>query len=341
MDGAFKYERTLWDLRDVEHLESSGFYSLPFHKFSGVVISLHAPGFMNKNDLFCRWRDITRLIPILKRTTIDSLTIRLQKSSFHDWFDDWRRPQKSSPYQVINCRNDYDVLSMPFFALRNLKDIRVEAQSWELRRVMDWKIINKGVETVLNQAWDYCESPIHKDYGLFGHDVDRAVAGDYFWLHLDMWKMYGSRELRRDFLSQWFDRNGNSEFETQIKRIMDRYPEIIETYDPEMDILEEMHMALVTLYARARFLHGDEDLSNWDQELWKTAFPAGIAKYDQKPAPNGSKRPDLIYLKHTKRYAYLSTMTDIIIDWRQQRANKPLWKCPSCQEYGFRRSYWS
>ncbi|GAD97869.1 hypothetical protein CPC735_057070 [Paecilomyces variotii No. 5] len=207
------------------------------------------------------------------------------------------------------------------------------------------KVINKGTETVLNKAWDYCESPMHKDYGVFGHDVDRAIAGDYFWLHLDGWKtdMFCS-ERRRDFLSRWFDRDGNSEFETQIRRIVDRYPEIIETYDPEMKILEEMHMRLVTLYSYAKSEHGDGDLSNWEQELWKTAFKWGITKLNRDCIPKGnrdSKRLDLVYLKHTKKHAYLSTMIDIIIDWRQRKTDKPFWRYPSCEEYGVRRSYLS
>lgn len=348
VDGALHYQGTLWHLKDIKHAKSSGFYDLPFHKFWEVIVNLRAPNASNPHELFFLWKDITQLmIPVIKETAIDSLVIRLQKGSKADWLNEWRRPNKSSVYQVINSRHDYDVVIVPFCALRNLKDISMETHSWQLRREMDWRIINKGIETVRLQAWKHCESPNHKDYGILEHDVDRAVAGDYFWLHLEMWKtrrpIYD--RLRRDFLSQWFDQNGISGFERQIQKIVYQYPEIIETYDPEMNILEDMHMTLVSLYSYAKSLRGEEDLSYWDQDIWYSTFPFGVPiQEDHRFCASGGfymRRRDLFksnaYLKHTKENDYLSTMTDIIIDWRMKNIGNPLRRCPSCDEHGFKR----
>ncbi|KAJ9298906.1 hypothetical protein DTO271G3_3148 [Paecilomyces variotii] len=341
MDGALNCQRTLWHLEDINHARSSGFCDLPFHKFWEVVVDLRAPNASNRHELFFLWKDVTQLmIPIIKETVIDSLTIRLQKGVKSDWLNESGRPNKISVYQVINCRHDYDVVTVPFFALRNLKDISVETHSWQLRREMDWRVINKGMETVLHQSWKHCESPIQKDYGILEHDVDRAVAGDYFWLHLEMWKtrhpIYD--RLRRDFLSQWFDENENSEFERQIQKIVYQYPEIIETYDPQMNILEDMHMTLVSLYSYAKSMRGEEDLSYWDQGIWYSTFPLGVpTQEDYRFCASGgfyTRRRDLFklnaYLKHTKENDYLSTMTDVIIDWRMKKGGNPLRRCPSC-----------
>jgi len=46
--------------------------------------------------------------------------------------------------------------------------------------------------------------------------------------------------LRLALLSKWFANgsSGYSEFEKQFLQIIDIYPEIIQTYDPDMSLLE-------------------------------------------------------------------------------------------------------
>lgn len=327
-----------WSLASLADARSRGFYDLPFHKIKTVIVNLHAPNLKKTAEIFFLWRNVTDLVTLFKDATvfkeeplfkgenqIQDLTVRLQKGLDGDWFNMSLGPNASTYFQRKNHRRDYDVAFLPFCTLRTVKHIYIEVHSKELEVEIDWEIINQGMEIVWKRSWERVPSP--SDDGIAGNDVDRAVAADYFSMHIDLWLSPEEPEAdlaRRDFLSTWFDQgsNGNSEFEKTVLQIVEDYPEIIQAYDPQMEILEEMHFVLVSLYHYVKLLHGNlKKPEYWDQEIWKSTFPEGI------PASYSSENWRISHLKfvygkiyeaYMDKENFLSNMDYIIGVWEHK-----------------------
>ena len=134
--------------------------------------------------------------------------------------------------------------------------------------------------------------------------------------------------LRLAFLSNWFVQgsSGYSEFEEQILQMITIHHDIIQTYDPDMDLLEEMHSSLVCLYHYAISLHSrrnDKGLDHWDQEVWHLAFPDGIPHATLEGC--GNKIDSLedwdIYLDCAGKGGFLSTFHSALEDWKFRNIN--------------------
>ena len=204
------------------------------------------------------------------------MTICLQKYYGQDWFDEW---------QVVNqnlihlCLTHHDVVVVPFCTLQNLKAIDVETHSEKLQDMIDWKIIDWAMDAVWDRSWNCSISSNYGGDEIAEHDANRKVASGYFWIHEKLWKYAeGSTAnmLHLTFLSKWLV-HGYSEFEKQILQIINIYLEIIQTYDPEMALLEEMHGALVCLdhmqnHCTTRKIWKIEIVGTWSQAVITPSF---------------------------------------------------------------------
>ncbi|KAJ9208438.1 hypothetical protein DTO280E4_3385 [Paecilomyces variotii] len=321
--------KPIWSLESLADAKSRGFDNLPFHKIETVNVNLHPPNPRKKGEIFFLWRKVTDLVTIFKKAKrIHDLTIWLKKGIDGDWVDKWMKPHTSALYQIDHCRCDHDVVCLPFCTLRNVEEIWIETHSKELEDAIDWRIINVAMHTVWDRCWE--SVPSSRDYKISGHDVDRAVAADYFSMHVDLWKNPMEPEAnlaRRDFLSTWFEQgiSGKSEFESQVLRITIDYPEIIKAYDWEMEFLDYMHTAMVCLYLHMKSLRGKlEDPEYWDQGVWSSVFPKGIPAMDsdeywEELYPEFIDRD--LYLDYMDKNTFLSTIGKLIWKWQDEHPN--------------------
>ncbi|KAL1849492.1 hypothetical protein Plec18170_007399 [Paecilomyces lecythidis] len=328
-NGKHTNTQPLWCLESLADAKSRGFDNLPFHKIETVNVKLYAPNPKKEGEIFFLWRKVTDLVTIFKKARhINNLTVWLQKGLDGDWFDKWMIPHTSAFYQTANQRCDHDVVFLPFCTLRNVAEISLKTHSKELEDAIDWAIINVAIKSVRDGSWESVSS--FRDYKIRGHNVDRAVAGDYLSMHIYLWRYPQEPEAdlaRRDFLSTWYEQgtSGKSEFESQILRITAEYPEIVKAYDPQMEYLDDMHTTMVCLYLHMKSLRGNlEDPDYWDQGIWSSTFPQGI------PAMSSHKywkeidqfvNGDL-YMNYMDKNTFFSTIDNHIGQWQHDHPSE-------------------
>ncbi|GAD97870.1 hypothetical protein CPC735_057070 [Paecilomyces variotii No. 5] len=318
--GEYNSAQPIWCLESLQDAKSRGFDNLPFHKIQTVTVKLYAPNPEKKVETFFQWRKIADLVPLFKKARhIRSLTVWFQKGIDGDWFSQWTYLHKSPFFLIKRRRGGPDVFFLPFYTLRNVGEMSIEAHSTELKNAINWQTSKVSMDAAQDKGGKSVPS-----FKIFGYDVDRAVADDYLVMHLYLWRYLEGPEAnlaRRDFLSTWYEQgsSGKSEFESQILRITAEYPEVVKAYDPQMDVLDDMHTTMVCLYLHMKSLRGNlEDPEYWDQGMWSSTFPQGI------PAMNSdeyweeieSKLVDVdLYRKYMDKNTFLSTIDNLIGQW--------------------------
>ncbi|WEW61845.1 hypothetical protein PRK78_007342 [Emydomyces testavorans] len=317
--------RATWIFKSPADAKARGFYDFPFDKVDEVIVNLFAPDPRDGAKLFLLYKKVIELVDILKSTgTIQKLTLRLRKNWGQDWRDNRRRVNKSMAYRhEADSRYDYDVVVVPFCTLWNIKAVSVEAHSKELESAMNWTIINWVVGTVLARAKKRFNLADFQADVLAWQAVDCRAQCDFIWIHHLLWELpptATANEQRLEFFSHWFEEgySGCSDFEQRIFRIITLYPEIIELYDPDLQILEELHSTMVCLHHYIRIYSSKRKLPEakdfWDPEAWTKAFPSGISA--AKLTIVRSLLNLGVYTDYVRRVKCFSTTAGVIQEWR-------------------------
>lgn len=175
-------EQTLWLLRDGDTKEDTSFDSFPFHKFRSIQVNLYAPGPDNYMQTISLWRNIIRLVRLLKEAVaLPSLALHLEKYESHDWF----RPSDEKcaryipvpePGLTLTLKRDeyffHDMVILPFCYLENLKTLDVKAHSGELDSKLNRRVINWAKSLVENKPDGYYI------------DLEKRTGEDYIWMEI-------------------------------------------------------------------------------------------------------------------------------------------------------------
>lgn len=325
LNGEHTNTQPLWCLESLADAKSRGFDNLPFHKIETVNVKLYAPNPESRIEIFFLWRKVTDLMTIFKKARhIRSLTVWFNKCIDGDWFGEWIS-SRTVFYKIKRRRCGHDLFFLPFYTLRNVGDISIEAHSKELKDALNRKISNIFMDVVRDKSGKFVRS-----FKISGHVADRAVADDYLSMHIYLWRYLEDPEAnlaRRDFLSTWYEQgtSGKSEFESQILRITAEYPEIVKAYDPQMDFLDDIHTMMVCLYLHMKSIRGNlEDPDYWDQSIWSSTFPQGIPvmsshKYWKEidQFVNGD-----LYMNYMDKNTFLSTIDNHIGQWQHDHPSE-------------------
>lgn len=306
-----------------------GFYNLRLHPQITIEVNLLAPDPDDPGQLFWLWRKIMRLVEMLEEASeLSRLTIRLQKCEAQDWHRSI--VINSSITDPYDKKYDHNVVICPFYRLQNTKAFSIETHSDELKRVMNWDMINWAGEIISKR--DAKSPPIT----FRERDIDRRIANDYFWIYQNLFSTCEGKTadfVRRVWLSNWFikdeDEDGcniHSEFEEKIIDIIDNYPEIIYRYDRNLETLTYMHRAMVVLNHHAMFMQGEFpnwNLPEWQRWVWFKEYNWGI--------PNRAS-PDYgyvigiflkyvdVYFKYARYGGFFSRIPRVIEQWQSHHS---------------------
>lgn len=334
-EGGLEDTRPRWLLESPSNARDRGFSTLPFHKLDDVTVTLFAPDPTAPSKLFLLLEKVENLVALFKRAKfIQKITIRLKKQNGCDWFRHGAyAPNRTLPSEG---RYDYNVVAVPFCTLRNVGCVEVQAHSKELEDRMDWTVIKWATKTVRNRSWNRCvsSSKKYKAGETAEHDLDRWLAGDFLLAHREFWDHVDSataNRMRRDFLCLWFcpENDDDSAFERRILQIPKDYPEVIQEYDPNLDLLDGMHSALVCLHHWLRLWECEGKgrktsmFSVRNSMMWEQAFPQGIPG----PASNDyaglkSMISQRVYSPYLKKGGMFSNMGHVIESWRARNSGE-------------------
>jgi len=162
-----RYPQAKWILLDSENAKRRGYSTLPYHKFTELIVIILAPNPENHGQLYRIWQKATELVKILgSASEIPSLAISLRKRDTYSWGQDW------GPH----CY-DHDFVTVPFCTLRNIKTMSIDSRPENMD--IDWTTMNWAWETVEDRSWNQCDSSKYSAYDLAENDVDRKVAHDW------------------------------------------------------------------------------------------------------------------------------------------------------------------
>ena len=319
--------KATWELLTRKQAESRGFYNICLHPQIEVEVNLLAPDPDDSGQLFRLWRKTTQLIEMLKESPeIPRLTIRLQKCEDQDWHRSTANCSIGDPHDK---KYDHDVVLCPFYGLQNTKTFIIETHSDELKRLMDWDVINWASEIVSERDAEVSPFTSREHY------LARRIAGDYFWIHQNLFFTCEGRAAglaRLVWLSSWFIQDENdrdivhSEFEDKIVDIIDTFPEIICRYDRNLEALSDMHRVMVLLNHDAMIEQGQSpswDFPKWQRWVWFKEYEWGIpngALYNY--APLRRKAFQLytdIYAEYADHGGFFSRIPKVIREWRSLR----------------------
>lgn len=262
-------DSSTWILKSLEDACSRGFDHLPFHKISDITVNLYAVDPQRGWKLFTLWKKASELVCLLKKATrIQRLAIRLQKRDRCDWVD-----REQSANRSFNRYFDHELVVMPFFTIRSVRTIGVEAHSPEVDDNLPWAIIDR--------AMDACHS--YGDDSAERGGIDYQVSWNYYWMHRQFWYFFDRgvpNRMRRDFLRELHVQgpSGHSQFGREMVWILYMYPAIAQELDPNMFFLSEIHWTMVCLYHYAMKKRGKKVLGqewDWDREAWDS-YSKGI-----------------------------------------------------------------
>lgn len=278
-----------WVIQDVDDAHSRGFQHLPFHIISEIVIKLYAPNPDSAAEIFILFDKVTKLVELLRHaSTIDNLCIVFEKNGNQEWHHRWEFDEEGDVEEQSHPMpeaNDCDAMTVPFCDLRNIENISVEAHSEELYKLINWRIINWATDVVSDRSWE-AYFPVSPDVDYLrvdhtpGTDVQWKVAEYSLLIHLELWQNDYTplaRNLRRDILQQCFT-HGSSEshnptpFEREIIRIASVYPDLIKSFDTNMDIFERIQRVVVCSYDQSKpggLTSSDIPDSDWDYRAWE------------------------------------------------------------------------
>ena len=254
-----------WVIKDMENAHTRGFPHLLVHIISEIVIKLYAPNFDSAAEVFILFDKVTKLVELLRNaSTIDYLCIIFEKNGNQEWHHHWESDEEGDMQEQsypMPEANDCDAMTAPFCDLRNVKNISVEAHSEELHKLINWRIINWATDVVSERSWEtYFPVSPDVDYLQFDHtpgtDVQWKLVGYSLLIHLELWQNDYTplaRNLRRDILHQCFT-HGSSKthhpapFEREIILIATIYPDLMKSFDTNVDNFERTQRVVVCSY---------------------------------------------------------------------------------------------
>lgn len=254
-----------WVIKDMENAHTRGFPHLLVHIISEIVIKLYAPNFDSAAEVFILFDKVTKLVELLRNaSTIDYLCIIFEKNGNQEWHHHWESDEEGDMQEQsypMPEANGCDAMTAPFCDLRNVKNISVEAHSEELHKLINWRIINWATDVVSERSWEtYFPVSPDVDYLQFDHtpgtDVQWKLVGYSLLIHLELWQNDYTplaRNLRRDILHQCFT-HGSSKthhpapFEREIILIATTYPDLMKSFDTNVDNFERTQRVVVCSY---------------------------------------------------------------------------------------------
>ncbi|KAK2810404.1 hypothetical protein FQN50_002893 [Emmonsiellopsis sp. PD_5] len=214
--------RAVWNLESNVLDRDHRLDNFPFHKIDAIEVSISAPDPEKPERFILQWRNVVRTVELLKNaSSFPPLTIQLRKDNGHDWYD--TKGINHGLCEKYENRN-YEVLVLPFYTPRNIKSIRVEPHSEELRNQMDWETFDWASHTISKRTGD---PTTHFDLAA-ERELYIEVIGDYYWIDgILRWDFYLTDEnvdlLRREWFSQTFRSIGEREFpEAKPSRLIPR-----------------------------------------------------------------------------------------------------------------------
>ncbi|KAK2784025.1 hypothetical protein FQN53_008833 [Emmonsiellopsis sp. PD_33] len=168
--------RAAWNLKSDSLDRDHGLDNFPFHKVGAIEVGISAPDPEKPERFILQWRNVIRTVELIKNSSsFPPLTIQLRKDNGHDWYNTQGLSHGlCEKYE----KHNYEVLALPFYTPRNIKSIEIEPHSEDLRKQMDWEIIDWASHTISKRTGN---PTTHFDLAA-ERELYIEVMGDCLWI---------------------------------------------------------------------------------------------------------------------------------------------------------------
>lgn len=235
--------------RKQPYVRDTYFDYFPFEKTRLVEVEMHAPE--HPGELVWMWEKSCQLAEVMRHAKkIPRLKIRFAGGDFYGWCDETGGMRGKITFATMGYYQfDHNFLVNPFFGLRQLERLEVEADSEEVGRMLDWKSIEWNKAVIDIKSVFRPESHLG---AVLQRELNDGIVESFIWGYWTVFTARG-REMdivRMEWFRAWYERgsSGASEFETHLFRVIREYPSAIRKYDKELEDIRYMHYVLINLH---------------------------------------------------------------------------------------------